>query len=138
MPVRILIADDHEMVLDGLRTVFARVEVEIVAEARTGRDAVRLTLERHPDLVLLDVKMPDGDGLEALQQIKHNRPELPVLMHSYHESHAFMARSMELGAAGYLIKGASKDQLLEAIHSALTGADMWASDQVERKEFLSK
>jgi two-component system nitrate/nitrite response regulator NarL len=132
MPVRILIADDHETVLDGLRTVFSKAEIEIVAEATTGRDAVRLTLERHPDLVLLDVKMPEGDGLEALQQIRKHRAELPVLMHSYHDNPAFVARSKELGAAGYLIKGASKDELLEAIRCALAGADTWVSGQIER------
>lgn len=123
--IRILIADDSTSVRESLRYGFQGTEVEVLAEAATGREAASAAREQGVDLALLDVEMPDGDGLQALEWIRSQVPDLPVLMHSLHRSPEHVLRSRELGAAGYLIKGYSLGTLLEAIQAAASGRDAW-------------
>jgi DNA-binding NarL/FixJ family response regulator len=116
--IRLLIADDHELVREGLRSVFMNTEVEIVAEAATCEGAMRRALESNVDVVLLDIKMPDGSGIDVLGQIKSAKPDLPVLMYSAHDSQDYMQRCAALGAWGYLSKGTDKQVLLSAVRAA--------------------
>ena len=111
--IQLLIADDHEMVRCGVKTLLAGTEIKVVAEAATGQAAVKLALEKEVDLVLLDVRMPDGDGLTALGRIKLDKPNLPVLLFSAFDNPASVARAIALGASGFLLKGCSRDELLE-------------------------
>ena len=80
MSIKLLIADDHEVVRAGLKSLLAGGDIKIAAEAASGEAAVRLALKHNPDVVLLDVRMPDGDGLTALGRIKLDRPEMPVVI----------------------------------------------------------
>ncbi len=130
--IRLLIADDHEVVRSGLKTIFAGTEIEIVAEVGTGEDAVKYALEGDPDVVLLDIRMPKGDGLTALGRIKLDKPDMPVLMLSTFDNPTYIARSVALGASGYLLKGCSRDELLAAIRSAATGESAWTRDELRR------
>jgi DNA-binding NarL/FixJ family response regulator len=82
--------------------------------------------------VLLDVRLPDGDGLAALARIKAERPTLPVLIYSGYDNPAFAARAVALGAAGYLLKGVPKDELVEAIRRAASGDSLWTRDELRR------
>ena len=119
--IKLLIADDHEVVRCGLRNLVADTEVEIVAEVSTGEAAVRYTLENDPDVVLLDIRMPGGDGLNALGRIKLDKPDMPILMLSTFDNPTYIARSVALGASGYLLKGCSREELLQAIRTAAAG-----------------
>lgn len=130
--IKILIADDHEMVRLGLRRLLAGTEVEIVAEVSTGKAAVKYALENDPDVALLDVRMPDGDGLTALGRIKLEKPEMPVLILSTFDNPTYVARSVALGAAGYLLKGCSRSDLLDTIRSAAAGENAWTRDVLRR------
>ncbi len=130
--IRLLIADDHEVVRSGLKTIFAGTEIEIVAEVGTGEDAVKYALEGNPDVCLLDIRMPKGDGLTALGRIKLDKPDMPVLMLSTFDNPTYIARSVALGANGYLLKGCSRDELLAAIRSAATGESAWTRDELRR------
>ncbi len=112
MAIRILIADDHDMVRAGLKTMLAGTDVEVAAEATTGEQAVKLALSEPIDVALLDIRMPDGDGLTALGRIKLDKADLPVLILSNYDNPTYIARSVALGAAGYLLKGCTKDELL--------------------------
>ncbi|MHB8897986.1 MAG: response regulator [Thermoguttaceae bacterium] len=130
--IRLLIADDHEVVRSGLKTIFAGTEIEIVAEVGTGEDAVKFAMEGDPDVVLLDIRMPKGDGLTALGRIKLEKPDMPVLMLSTFDNPTYIARSVALGANGYLLKGCSREQLLAAIRLAATGESAWTRDELRR------
>jgi DNA-binding NarL/FixJ family response regulator len=132
MGIRILIADDHEVVRSGLRTLVNGTEIEIVAEAKTGEEAVKLTGKHKPDVVLLDIRMTDSDGLNALGRIKLDRPDIPVLMLSTYDNPTYVARAVALGASGYLMKGVSRDQLLSAIRRVAEGGDSWTREELRR------
>ncbi len=132
MAIRILIADDHEMVRAGLKTLLADTDVEVVAEATTGEQAVKYAMSQPVDVVLMDIRMPEEDGLKALGRIKLDKPDLPVLMLSTFDNPTYIARSVALGASGYLLKGCSKEELLQAIRTAAKGESAWTRDELRR------
>jgi DNA-binding NarL/FixJ family response regulator len=119
------VADDNAMVRESLRYGFQGTEVEVVVEAATGREATSAACEHDADVALLDIEMPDGTGLQALEWIRSQLPDLPVLMYSMHISRDHACRSRELGAAGYLIKGCPLETLLQAIRAVVDGRDAW-------------
>lgn len=130
--IDLLIADDHEMVRSGLKTMLAETEINVVAEVATGSEAVKYALANDPDVVLLDVRMPDGDGLTALGRIKLDKPDLPVLMLSTFDNPTYIARAVALGASGFLLKGCSRDDLIRAIRLAAAGESAWTRDELRR------
>ncbi len=132
MTIRLLIADDHPVVRSGLASLFADTEIEVVAQPSTGDEAVRLTKEHNPDVVLLDVRMPDGEGLVALSRIQVEQPDIPVLMFSNYDIPSYAARAVALGAFGYLLKGCSRDELLTSIRDAAAGKDSWSRQQLRK------
>jgi len=132
MSIKLLIADDHEVVRTGLKSLVAGTDIKVIAEAATGEEAVRSALKHNPDVALLDIRMPDGDGLNALGRIKLDRPEMPVLMLSTYDNPTYVARAVALGASGYLLKGSSREDLLKAIRSAAAGESAWTRDELRR------
>ena len=118
--IRLLIADDHALVRSGLRSMLQREPgIEIVGEARNGREAVELCRSLRPDLVLMDVRMPEMDGLEATRAIKRELPETGVLMVTMHENRDYMLEATKAGAAGYVLKDASRSELISAVRRVL-------------------
>ncbi len=132
MSLKLLIADDHEVVRAGIKQMVAETDIQIIAEAATGDVAWKLTLDHQPDVVLLDVRMPGGDGLACLSRIKLDRPDVPVLMFSEHENPTYVARALALGAAGYLAKSSTRDDLVDAVHRAARGENVWKGDEMRR------
>jgi DNA-binding NarL/FixJ family response regulator len=130
--IRLLIADDHEVLRAGLKSLLAGTEIKIVAEVATGQAAVKHAVEHEVDLVLLDVRMPDGDGLTALGRIKLAKPDLPILMLSSFDNPMYASRAVALGASGYLLKGCSRDELLNAIRKAAAGENIFTRDELRR------
>ncbi len=128
--IQILIADDHEVVRCGVKTLLEGTEIKVVAEATTSQAAVKLALERDVDVVLLDVCMPDGDGLTALGRIKLDKPDLPVLLFSAFDNPASVARVIALGASGFLLKGCSRDEFLSTIRAAAAGESVWSKEKL--------
>ncbi len=136
MSIKLLIADDHEVVRCGLRSLVGGSDVEIIGEATSGEQAVSMVFNaepgKEPDVVLLDIRMPDGDGLNALGRLKLEQPNLPVLMLSTYDNPTYVARAVALGAAGYVLKGAPRERLLEAVHKAAAGESAWTRDELRR------
>ena len=132
MSIDILIADDHEVVRAGLRSLLAETDINIVAEASDGNAAFNLASKQRPGLVLLDVRMPDGDGLNSLARIKLDLPDIPVVMFSSHDNPTYIARAVALGASGYLLKSASRDEIIDAIRAAASGESIWSRDELRR------
>ncbi len=121
-PAQILIADDHELVRDGFRRMLGYEEdLEVVGEARDGREAVELCRRLAPDLVLMDVRMPKMDGLEATRAIKAEQPAVGVLVVTTYDNPDYLLEAIKAGAAGYVLKDASNRQLTNAIRRALDG-----------------
>ncbi|NMC19477.1 MAG: response regulator transcription factor [Thermogutta sp.] len=130
--IRVLLADDHGMVRVGIKAMLVGTEIDIIAEVETGEDAIRYALENDVDVVLLDVRMPNGDGLYALGRIKLERQNLPILMLSTFDNPTYVARSVALGANGYLLKSCSRDELLNAIRNAADGENVWTREELRR------
>ncbi len=119
--IRVIIADDHGVVRAGLRGLLASADLEVVAEASTGREAVALVQEHHPDVVLMDVRMPDMDGLQALRMIKSTMPEVSVVMLTVYANSEYLSRAVSAGAAGYLLKDADPEEIPRMVRAAAEG-----------------
>ena len=132
MSIRLIIADDHQVVRSGLRTLFSGTDIDIIAEATTGEEAVKLTDKHKPDLVLLDIRMGESDGLNALARIKLNKPKIPVLVLSTYDNPTYIARAVALGASGYLMKGIKREQLIAAIRRVAEGGDARTREELRR------
>src|ERR1700759_3234141 len=132
MTIEIVIADDHEVVRSGLKTLLNGTDIKIVAEASDGNAAFKLANKHRPDLVMLDVRMPEGNGLDCLARIKLDLPEIPVVMFSSFDNPTYVARAVALGASGYLSKGASRKELIDAIHAAASGENIWSREELRR------
>jgi DNA-binding NarL/FixJ family response regulator len=116
VPYRILIADDHEIVRRGLKSIIsAQSEWEVVGEALTGREAVELTRERRPEMVIMDIGMPDLNGLEATRQILKEFPSTEVLILTMHESEQLIREVLDTGARGYVLKSDAGRDLVAAV-----------------------
>jgi DNA-binding NarL/FixJ family response regulator len=119
---RLLIADDHALVREGLRTLLSGEDgIEVIAEANDGRQALTLCRELRPHLVLMDVRMPVMDGLEATRKIKQEMPKTSVMMVTMHENPDYLFEAVKAGAAGYVLKDASGERLLSAVRRTLEG-----------------
>jgi two-component system, NarL family, response regulator LiaR len=119
---RILIVDDHALVREGLRTMLSGEDgLEVIAEANDGQQAVDLCRELGPDLVLMDVRMPVMDGLQATRKIKDEMPKTSVMMVTMHENPDYLFEAVKAGAAGYVLKDASGERLLSAVRRTLDG-----------------
>ncbi len=123
MAIRLLLADDHPMLRDGLRRSLSDEGFEVVGEAGDGHEAVALAAQLEPDVVLMDVTMPDCDGVEATRRIHAAQPELPVVMLTMHADREVLRAALDAGAAGYLVKDCSIDEIADTIHQAADGAN---------------
>jgi len=131
--IRILIADDHAVVRAGLRELLAqRASLQVVGEAEDGDAAVRLAESTPADVMLLDVSMPGPQFLDVLQRVKEVAPRLRVLVLTMHPEHQFAARSLRAGAAGYLTKDRTPDELIEAVTRLARGGRYVSSALAER------
>ncbi|MBA2714376.1 MAG: response regulator transcription factor, partial [Rubrobacteraceae bacterium] len=119
---RLLIADDHALVREGLRTMLSgEDDLRVIAEANNGAEALSSCRELQPDLVLMDVRMPVMDGLEATKRIKEEMPKTSVVMVTMHENPDYLFEAVKAGAAGYVLKDASGERLLGAVRRTLEG-----------------
>lgn len=120
--IRILLADDHTVIRKGLRALLERQdEFLVVAEAADGREAVERAAETRPDVAIIDIAMPNLNGIEAARRITEKRPETAVVILSMHADEGYVLRALKSGARGYLLKDAPEDSLLQAIRAVHAG-----------------
>lgn len=124
MPVRLLLADDHPMLRDGLRRSLTEEGFEVVGEASDGFEAIDLAGELRPQVVLMDVTMPNCDGVEATRRIRASLPDVRVVMLTMHADKDVLQRALEAGASGYLVKDCSLDEIAEAVTMAAGASDL--------------
>lgn len=131
--IRILIADDHPVVRDGLRALLGSVPgYDVVAEAATGAEAVREAVLHTPDVALVDLQMPDLDGFAATREIGKAAPSVAVLILTMHEDDDSVFAAMRAGARGYLVKGASQDEILGGITAVARGEAIFGPGVAQR------
>jgi len=120
--IKVLIADDHAIVRTGLRAVIkAESELELIGEATGGYETIALVEENQPDILVLDVSMPDLDGIEVAKKIKSQYTDIHILILTIHEDEALLRAALKAGASGYILKGAAEAELISAIHKILEG-----------------
>ncbi len=131
--ISVMIADDHAIVRQGLKQILSETEdIKVTGEAETGFQAIKIARQQHFDVMLLDISLPDRNGIEILKQIKKDKPHLAVLMLSMHNEHEFAIRALKAGAAGYLNKQSAPAQLVIAIRQVSTG-DKYVSPAVAQE-----
>ncbi|MBV9951283.1 MAG: response regulator transcription factor [Acidimicrobiia bacterium] len=118
MTIRLVLADDHRMLREGLRRSMADEGFDVVGEAGDGEEAVRLCNDVRPDVVLMDVTMPDVDGVQATARIRSENPDVRVVMLTMHADDSVIASAIRAGASGYLVKDCSTDEIAEAVRLA--------------------
>ena len=134
--IRTLIADDHALVRAGIRALVEKIKgVTVVAEAGKGSEAVELTDKLKPDLVLLDITMPDGSGFDVLHHLTKEFPETRVIVLTVHEAGEYAIRALREGAAGFIPKSAASTELEQAINTVMKG-ETYISPETSRKTLL--
>ncbi len=121
MSITVIVADDHQVVRTGLASLLEDTDIEIVGEAANGDEAVERTRQCKPDVVLMDIRMPESDGLGALEKIRQESPDLPIVMISTYDNPTYVARSVALGATDYVLKDSGRQELVDAIQRAAAG-----------------
>ncbi len=122
MTINVLLADDHAIVRDGLKLLLeSQPGIKVTGEAINGRDAVKLTSKLHPDIVIMDIAMPELNGIEAANQIRHNSPSSKVIILSMHSSTEHIYRSLKAGARGYLLKESAGVEVVNAVTTVFNG-----------------
>ncbi len=120
--IRVLLADDHSIVRAGLRRIIEESgDIDVVAEAADGSEALKQVNETLPDVVIIDISMPEVDGLEVLSQLTHYHTDIPVIMLTMHNEAQYAVRAIEAGAKGYITKQAAPEQLVDAIRKVYGG-----------------
>jgi DNA-binding NarL/FixJ family response regulator len=131
--IRVLIADDHLVVREGLRAILEVAgDIELVGEAVDGAEAVRLAGELAPDVVLMDLRMPNVDGIEAIRQIKARYPNLEVVILTTYDDDQDIVQGLRAGARGYLLKDSGREALFDAIRAAARGESLLPSAVIEK------
>jgi DNA-binding NarL/FixJ family response regulator len=124
-PIRVLIADDHTVVRDGLAAVLSRrPDITVVGEASNGVEAVEKAAQLHPDVILMDLRMPEMDGAEAMRRIRERDPEVRFLVLTTFDNDEYIFEAIQAGAKGYLLKDASREDLFRAVAAVYRGESL--------------
>ena len=124
MALRLLLADDHPLIREGLKASLLDQGFSVVAEAEDGKSAVNLTLEHRPDVVVMDIGLPDLDGLEAIRRIVRARPQARVMVLTAHDDDNMRKAAHDAGAISYMVKSATTKDISDAVRAPARGAPM--------------
>lgn len=132
MSKKLLMVDDHEVIRTGIRVLLQETEFEVHQEACSAAEALAAIEKEVPDIVLLDIRMEGGDGLNCLGRIKLDHPDLPILLYSAYDNPTYIARAVAMGASGYVLKSDSRERLIEALTVAVSGQSAWRKEELRR------
>lgn len=126
---RIVLADDHSLVRDGIRALLEEDKnYEVIGEVSNGKEAVEMVLEKHPDLLIIDIRMPEMNGIEAVEELKKHDATTKCIILSMHDSEEYILKSVSAGASGYLLKDTGKTEFLKAISTVEQGGKYFSGD----------
>jgi two-component system nitrate/nitrite response regulator NarL len=127
--IRVVLADDHVFVRDGIKSLLENeANIEVVGEAIDGADALEVVAANKPDLLIVDIRMPNLTGIEVVEKLRTDNNNVKIIMLSMHESEEYVLKSIKAGADGYLLKGSSKDEFLKALHTVANGGKYFSGD----------
>jgi DNA-binding NarL/FixJ family response regulator len=127
--IRVVLADDHVFVRDGIKSLLENeANIEVVGEAIDGADALEVVAATQPDLLIVDIRMPNLTGIEVVEKLRSENNNVKIIMLSMHESEEYVLKSIKAGADGYLLKGSSKEEFLKALHSVAVGGKYFSGD----------
>lgn len=127
--IRVVLADDHVFVRDGIKSLLENeANIEVVGEAIDGADALEVVSETQPDLLIVDIRMPNLTGIEVVEKLRSEKNTVKIIMLSMHESEEYVLKSIKAGADGYLLKGSSKEEFLKALHTVSGGGKYFSGD----------
>ncbi|MFB3388192.1 response regulator [Flavobacterium sp. LAR06] len=127
--IRVVLADDHVFVRDGIKSLLENeANIEVVGEAIDGADALEVVADSKPDLLIVDIRMPNLTGIEVVEKLRSENNEVKIIMLSMHESEEYVLKSIKAGADGYLLKGSSKEEFLKALHTVAAGGKYFSGD----------
>lgn len=129
---RLLVVDDHEIIRLGLRLMLQGLDLQIVGEATNATEAIEAVQNLQPNIVLMDIRMEGGDGLNTLGRMKLDNPDLPIVLYSAYDNPTYIARAVALGASGYVLKSAPRERLHEALLTAASGESAWTREELRR------
>jgi len=130
-PIRVLLVDDHPVVRSGIHGLLEKaMDIEIVGEASSGEEALHLVEETHPDVLLLDMELPDIQGTQVARQIQQLHPKVKIMALSAHDDSVYVRELLELGAAGYLMKDEAPELIIEAVRGVAQGEQGWVSRRI--------
>lgn len=132
MANKLLIVDDHEIIRHGLKLMLEGTSLEIVDAANNAAEALASVQKETPDVVLMDIRMEGGDGLNALGRLKLDFPDLPIVLFSAYDNPTYIARAVALGASGYVLKSAPRERLVSALETAVAGESAWTREELRR------
>ncbi len=119
--IRVLLADDQKILRDGLRALLQSAEISVIGDASNGREAVEMALSLKPDVILMDIRMPEMDGVEATRQIKQQLPQTVIIVLTTFDDDEYIIKAMTYGASGYLLKDIDSTRLIQAIRDGMDG-----------------
>jgi DNA-binding NarL/FixJ family response regulator len=131
-PIRLMLVDDHAIWRGGVKSMLEGTEFEVVAEAASGKEAIEQASVSQPQLILLDIRMSGGDGLDALGVLKEQHPTTAIVMLTTYDNPTYMARAVAGGAAGYLLKGVERDELVAALRQIVAGESLLSPQDLKR------
>jgi DNA-binding NarL/FixJ family response regulator len=127
--IRVVLADDHVFVRDGIKSLLENeANIEVVGEAIDGADALEVVADSKPDLLIVDIRMPNLTGIEVVEKLRNDNNDVKIIMLSMHESEEYVLKSIKAGADGYLLKGSSKEEFLKALHTVAAGGKYFSGD----------
>jgi two-component system nitrate/nitrite response regulator NarL len=127
--IRVVLADDHVFVRDGIKSLLENeANIEVVGEATDGLEALKTVEINKPDLLILDIRMPNMTGIEVVEKLRSENNMVKIVMLSMHESEEYVLKSIKAGADGYLLKGSSKEEFLKALHTVANGGKYFSGD----------
>lgn len=128
-PIRVVLADDHVFVRDGIKSLLENeANIVVVGEATDGLEALKMVEINQPDLLILDIRMPNMTGIEVVEKLRSQNNPVKIVMLSMHESEEYVLKSIKAGADGYLLKGSSKEEFLKALHTVSDGGKYFSGD----------
>ncbi len=132
MSKNVLVVDDHLVIRMGLKAMLEGTDLKVAEEATNAAEALAAVEKSVPDCVLMDIRMDGGDGLNTLGRLKLDHPDLPVVLYSAYDNPTYIARAVALGAAGYVLKSAPRERLIDALTTAANGESAWTREELRR------
>lgn len=127
--IRIILADDHSLVRDGIKALLeSEADLEVIGEASDGRAAIQLVREKKPDLLIIDIRMPEMNGIAAVEELNAQHSAVKSIILSMHDSEEYILQSVKAGAKGYLLKDTGKTEFIKAIHTVQEGGKYYSGD----------